>query len=134
MQPFAPPVHVASARDEPAVAGSASPFNTPMVLASAVVAAVHLLLAHCAVASLCDNVAGAPVTGFAASSTAFAAASPACFAASAAAAAFVFCSSVAPGRAAILAACSASCSAFFAFSPACSAAFLFCTATVSATT
>ncbi|WP_232668589.1 hypothetical protein, partial [Pseudonocardia sp. TRM90224] len=80
MQPFAPPVQVASARDALAVAGSASPFSAPVVVASAVVVAVHLLLAHRAVALLCDNVAGAPVTGFAASSAAFVAASPACFA------------------------------------------------------
>ncbi|WP_232667061.1 hypothetical protein, partial [Pseudonocardia sp. TRM90224] len=74
-QPAPVPVHQPSAR-EVLVAVSPSPF----VLATLVTTAVQPLLAHCASELVCDIVAGAPVTGFAASSAAFVAASPACFA------------------------------------------------------
>src|SRR5687767_304533 len=79
-----------------------------------VVAAVHPAAVHCAAADDCDSVAGASVTGFAASFAASVAALRASFAAAAASAAVFFCAAVAPGRAATSAACAASCSASFA--------------------
>ncbi|HLU55500.1 MAG TPA: hypothetical protein VKZ81_08550, partial [Pseudonocardia sp.] len=91
--PLAAEVHVASVRDFPA-----SPDVAP------VVRAVQPGPAHCAVAADWLAVAGASVTGFAASFAASVATSRASFAAAAASAAAFFCAAVAPGRAATFAA------------------------------
>src|SRR5690606_33535230 len=99
-----------------------------------VVAATHPGPAHWAIEPDCDNVAGASVTGFAASFAASVATSRASFAAAAASAAAFFCAAVAPGRAATFAACAASRSASLACSSACSAWLFCCSAMMSATT
>ncbi|GAA5123099.1 hypothetical protein GCM10023320_34390 [Pseudonocardia adelaidensis] len=121
--PLAAAVHVAAVCVRPGV-----PLVPP------VVAAVQPAPVHCAVADDCDHVAGAAVTGFAASFAASVAVLRASFAAAAASAAVFFCAAVAPGRAATFAACAARCSASVACCFACSAWLFCCSATMSATT
>jgi hypothetical protein len=122
MQPLAAAAHSAAVAVRPAV-----PLVPP------VVAAAHPGPAHSAVADDCASVAGASVTGFAASAAASVAVLRASAAVFAASAAVFCCAAVAPGRAATRAASAARCPASRACCRACSAALFCCSATMSAT-